>query len=169
MGPQKVRPPLARVDLGVMTMKGQLTFPKALGLEPHHQIQFSVIPRTFFRGRVLCQYRDAVRIFNNPSQQGDQFRLKKKLVIPYFCQGLYKCITNWFVIELGSLSSFPMKITSAFFICKHKHPWEIKQKLFCTMSVIFVIFCKVIKKNPTMVVPYFFARDYLNGLKIDLL
>ena len=36
---------VGQVDLGVMTMKGSLTFPKALGLEPSHLIKFKVIPR----------------------------------------------------------------------------------------------------------------------------
>ena len=35
-----------RVDLGVMAMKGYSTFPRALELEPHHQMQFNVMPRT---------------------------------------------------------------------------------------------------------------------------
>ena len=36
---------LARVDLGVMTIKGFFTLLKDPGLEPHHQMQFNVIPR----------------------------------------------------------------------------------------------------------------------------
>ena len=35
-----------RVDLVVMAMKEYSKFPKAPGLEPHHQMQFSFIPRT---------------------------------------------------------------------------------------------------------------------------
>ena len=35
-----------RVDLGVMTMKGYSTFPRSPELEPHHKMQFSVIPKT---------------------------------------------------------------------------------------------------------------------------
>ena len=34
------------VDLGVIAMKGDSTFPIASELEPHHQMQFNVIPRT---------------------------------------------------------------------------------------------------------------------------
>ena len=33
------------VDLGVMAMKKYSPFPKVLGLESHHQMQFSVISR----------------------------------------------------------------------------------------------------------------------------
>ena len=39
-----------RVDWGVMAMKGYYTFSKALGLEPHHQMQFSVMPRQILIG-----------------------------------------------------------------------------------------------------------------------
>ena len=45
MRPQQVLPLQARVDLGVMVMKGYSMFFKAPGLEPHHQM-FSVILRT---------------------------------------------------------------------------------------------------------------------------
>ena len=38
----------ARVDLRAIAMKKQSTFPKAPGLEPHHQIQFTVIYRRIF-------------------------------------------------------------------------------------------------------------------------
>ena len=37
--------------MGVMAMKENFTFPRALGLEPHHQMQFSVIP---FLGGYSC-------------------------------------------------------------------------------------------------------------------
>ena len=33
-----------------MAMKGNSTFPKALGQEPHHQMEFSVIPRILDAG-----------------------------------------------------------------------------------------------------------------------
>ena len=34
------------VDQGAMVMKGYSTFPKPPKLEPHHQLEFNVIPRT---------------------------------------------------------------------------------------------------------------------------
>ena len=40
-------------DLEVVAMKGYPTFYKAFELEPHHQMQFSVIKRTLVVGRVL--------------------------------------------------------------------------------------------------------------------
>ena len=46
IGPYQVLPLWARVDLGVMTMKGYSTFPQISGLEPHHQMQFSVTSKT---------------------------------------------------------------------------------------------------------------------------
>ena len=44
--PYHVTPLWFRVDLGVIAMKGYSSFPKAPGLEPHHQLQFTLIPRT---------------------------------------------------------------------------------------------------------------------------
>ena len=35
-----------------MAVKGYSSFFKALGIEPHHQMQFSVIPRTLVGGRI---------------------------------------------------------------------------------------------------------------------
>ena len=43
----QILPLLVRVDIGVMAIKEYSIFPKALGLEPHHQ--FSVISRTLVR------------------------------------------------------------------------------------------------------------------------
>ena len=45
MGPKQVLQLQVRVDLGVMAMKGYSTFPRSPKLEPHHQMQFSVISR----------------------------------------------------------------------------------------------------------------------------
>ena len=45
MGHYQVLPLWIKVDLGVMAMKGYFTFSKAPGLKPHHQMQFSAIPR----------------------------------------------------------------------------------------------------------------------------
>ena len=42
------------VNLGVKAMKEYSTFPRALELEPHHQIQFNVILRTLLRGDLCC-------------------------------------------------------------------------------------------------------------------
>ena len=48
MGFDQVLPLRVKVDLGIMAMKGCSTFFNALKNEPHHQMQFSVISRTFF-------------------------------------------------------------------------------------------------------------------------
>ena len=45
MGPYQVLPLRVRVDQGAMVMKGSSTFPKPPKLEPHHQIEFNVIPK----------------------------------------------------------------------------------------------------------------------------
>ena len=37
-----------KADLGVMAIKGYSTLPRALELEPHHQMQVSVRHGTFF-------------------------------------------------------------------------------------------------------------------------
>ena len=44
---------LVRVNPRVIVMKRYSIFPEALGLEPHHQVQFNVIPRTLIERRVL--------------------------------------------------------------------------------------------------------------------
>ena len=41
-----VQPQRFRVELEVMAMESYSTLPKAPELEPHHQMQFSFIPRT---------------------------------------------------------------------------------------------------------------------------
>ena len=46
------------------------TFPKAPKLDLHHQMQFSVIPRTLVGEEVLPLCRSAVNIFYSPSQKG---------------------------------------------------------------------------------------------------
>ena len=52
-----------RVDLGVMSIKGYFTFPKAPGRKPHNQVHFSIIYRSFVGVGVLPLYSDAVGIF----------------------------------------------------------------------------------------------------------
>ena len=49
-----------RVELGVMVMKRNSIFPKFLGVEPHHYMQFSVISRTLVIGYYWLFYRDVV-------------------------------------------------------------------------------------------------------------
>ena len=58
------------MDLGVMAMKEYSTFPKALRLEFHHQLQFSVISSTFVGKEVFALHRDLVRIFYSLTQLG---------------------------------------------------------------------------------------------------
>ena len=58
-------------------MKGYSTFSKASGLEPHHQMQFSVIPRTLAGYGVLPLCRGEVGVFYSTKWTGhqDQFAL----------------------------------------------------------------------------------------------
>ena len=44
MGPEQVLPHSVEVNLGIMAVKKYFKFPRASGVEPHHQIQISVIP-----------------------------------------------------------------------------------------------------------------------------
>ena len=44
---------LVGVDLGVMTMKGYSTLPRAQEVEPHLQTQFNHIPRTLILSSIL--------------------------------------------------------------------------------------------------------------------
>ncbi len=53
-----------RMDLGVMAIKRFSTFPKALELEPHYQMQFSDISRTLIvREEVKHVFKDAAGVF----------------------------------------------------------------------------------------------------------
>ena len=52
------------VNLGVMTIKGYFSFPKAPRHEPHHQMKFRI--RTCCWGRVLPLCRDAIGVFYRP-------------------------------------------------------------------------------------------------------
>ena len=40
----------SKVDLGAMGMKGYFKLPKSPKLEPHHQMQFGIIPKYPFLG-----------------------------------------------------------------------------------------------------------------------
>ena len=53
MRPEQVLPFWVRVDLGVKAMKQYSTLHRPTELEPHHEIQFSVIPGTPFLERGL--------------------------------------------------------------------------------------------------------------------
>ena len=60
----------ARVDLGVMAMKGYSTFSKALGQESCDQMQFIIRPRTLVWG-FLPLGRGTVSVYYNLSRQSD--------------------------------------------------------------------------------------------------
>ena len=62
MGPKQILPIQVRVDLRVMPMKGSSTFLKALGLEPHHQMQFSVIPRILIERKQVSEQMEVKEI-----------------------------------------------------------------------------------------------------------
>ena len=50
MGPKEVLPLRVRVELEVTVIKGYSTLPRSPQIEPHYQLEFSVMPRTsFFR------------------------------------------------------------------------------------------------------------------------
>ena len=70
MGSKLVLPLQVRVDLRAVVMKGYSTFSEVPKLEPHHQIQFSVISRILVEGRSYFFCRDAVGIFYSPSWLG---------------------------------------------------------------------------------------------------
>ena len=50
------------INPGLMSMKGYSNFPKALGLEPHRQMQFSDITRTLVKG-LLPLYTGGFSVF----------------------------------------------------------------------------------------------------------
>ena len=73
IGPYRVLPRRARVDVGEMAMKGYCVFPKAVALlGPHHQTVKCHIQDTRCGGGggglVLPLCRGAVSVFHNPSR-----------------------------------------------------------------------------------------------------
>ena len=69
MGPRQVLLLRVKVDIGVIAIKKYFIFLKAPGLDPHHRIQFSVIPGHLFGLRVLPLWKGAVGIFYGPTEQ----------------------------------------------------------------------------------------------------
>ena len=62
IGPWQALTVQVRLDPVVIAMKGYCTFPRAPGLEPHHQMQFTAIPWTLARS-VSPLYRGTVGVF----------------------------------------------------------------------------------------------------------
>ena len=58
------------MNLGVMTTKDNSTFPKAPGLDPYHQIQFSVTLKTIIGAGILPILKNTVDLFHSPSREG---------------------------------------------------------------------------------------------------
>ena len=58
-------------DLALMVMKGYSILPRSQGLEPHHQIQFSAIPRTlpFFFLNEMSYSSAEDTAYSKPHQQ----------------------------------------------------------------------------------------------------
>ena len=82
-------PFLFRVDLGVRTMKGYYTLPRALELEPHHRLQFSVIPRIPHSGESYLSAKHEVGVFQ--WQVGSKYEIlhiKPKLLNSVFVKDL---------------------------------------------------------------------------------
>ena len=72
MEPEQVLPLWVRVDLGVMAMKAYSTLPIFPELEPHYQVQFSVITRTFlwWAGGLAPTLQEMQSAYSKPHPQG---------------------------------------------------------------------------------------------------
>ena len=80
----------ARVDLGVMAMKGCSAFPKAPALlEPHHQIDYQ---DTRWWGVTLLQR--SIRCIQQP-QPTEQFALCGACMFVWMCVQVYTCVWLW--------------------------------------------------------------------------
>ena len=75
MGPQQIIPIWVWEVLEVMAMKKYSIFLKTPELAPHHQIQFSVIPRTLVGGGVLPQLKSALSVFYDPNRQSESISI----------------------------------------------------------------------------------------------
>ena len=62
------------MDLRIMAMKRYLTFIRAPELEPHHQMQFTIIPRTtlFLERMVLTPLQGMQSANSKPSQESSK-------------------------------------------------------------------------------------------------
>ena len=81
MGLKQVLTPQIRVNLGVIAIKGYSTFPRAPEIEPHHQVQFSVILRTLASGRRrLAPLQGIQSTSSEPRQQGVRNKNNRYLI-----------------------------------------------------------------------------------------
>ena len=69
MGPKQVLPLWVKVDLGEIAMKRYFTLLRAPNLEPHHHMQFNVIPRTSPYVLPFCK-RFSQRILRPANREG---------------------------------------------------------------------------------------------------
>ena len=86
-----------KVDLGVMAMKEYSMFPTSVGLEPHHQIQFCVIPQTPLEGGEHFTLLQRMQLAYSKS------RKKSKELIFIYCRlfssswkGFFLCVVSSF-------------------------------------------------------------------------
>ena len=99
----------ARVDVGVITMKGHSAFPKSLRREPLHQIVgWGFLP--------LC--RDAVGVFYSASRLGSLFYLWINTFIFFFYQILFiQLVFNSFFVYIcvNNTENLPVSFPTCFY------------------------------------------------------
>ena len=108
-----------QVDLGVIAVKGITTLPRCSELKPHHQMHFSVIPRTSLSWDILPLYRGYSQSIQSPVDWENWLKSGVKwnkqrvstssIILWYFLIFFYFYFyisTVWFSPELSSYESF---------------------------------------------------------------
>ena len=91
-----------RVYLGVIAKKGYSTFPQSPGREPHHQMQFSVIPRLLIGlgWEVLPLFRGAVGVFYSHPPASWAILMRLRQIIDQKTRG--NTLFCWFLQDIWS-------------------------------------------------------------------
>ena len=100
MKPLQVLPPRLRVDIGVMAVKEwDSTLPESPELEPHYQIQFSVITRTLFLGGGgLTPLQGGIQsAYSKPCQQDENAGRDLRVI---YTSPILIALVVWLVLQL---------------------------------------------------------------------
>ena len=100
MGPYQVLPIGIRVYQVVMAMKGCFTLPRSHGLQPHHQMQLSVISghSFFMRGGGLILCRRYNQHIPSPADSGYIWFGVYVYVCPYICVYVCVWVVGWMIV-----------------------------------------------------------------------
>ena len=131
-----------------MATKGYSTFPKAPGLKPHHQMQFSVIPRTIINHSwliyILCLYRAVVGMLFLVVQH---FYVHVKGSMGechwWFCSACCVHLT-WMVLEIGGRWPYTCCFMGYYFLDLFSFACNILEPLLSSFFTICFVSIRVV-------------------------